>query len=273
MVIQKIGRAWRKALQACSDFIDEYPDYDMDILFTIPDPQILQIGLAELEAQAKNADVQQETKPVDETTDDDLLTSADGNALKIAIDAVKNATEAKWHSDRETNGVMEFPYPEYPNGIWSIASIFESDSENLENYKQYCEGVLPTEMNVRQIRTMLTHLVRGEKFCDGYINKYLEDHYLLKLLLRLDDLLIDYYQRHQLPVELRYKNPVFWYEMDQNGTPVLVKGNGERITTDRSNEMYEQSCQSQQGWQRAILYIDMIHEWDATGFAATMDAT
>ena len=44
----------------------------------------------------------------------------------------------------------------------------------------------------------------------------------------------------------------------------VLKGNGERFTTDRSNEMYERSCQSQQGWQRAILYMDMIHEWDAT---------
>ena len=51
-------QAWRKALQACNDFIHDNPDYDMDILFTIPDPQILQMGLAELKAQAKNADVQ-----------------------------------------------------------------------------------------------------------------------------------------------------------------------------------------------------------------------
>lgn len=155
---------------------------------------------------------------MDETTDGDLLASADGNALRIASDAVKNVTDTKWNLDRKTNGVMEFPYPEYPNGMWSIASIFESDSEYLENYKQYCEGVLSTEMNVRQIRTMLIYLVHGEKYCDGFINKYLENHYLLKLLLRPDDLLIDYYQRHQLPVELRYKNPVFWYEMDHHRT-------------------------------------------------------
>ena len=213
---------------------------------------------------------------MDETTGGDLLASADGNALKIAIDTVKNATDTKWNLDGKTNGVMEFPYPECPNGMWSIASIFESDSEYLENYKQYCEGVLSTEMNVRQIRTMLTYLVRGEKYCDGFINKYLENHYLLKLLLRLDDLLIDYYQRHQLPVELHYKNPVFWYEMDQNDTPVLVKGNGERLTTNTNNMNKvgnPSQRQSQQGWQRAVLYMDMIHEWDATGFAATMAAT
>ena len=72
-------QAWRKALQACNDFIHDNPDYDMDILFTIPDPQILQMGLAELKAQAKNTDTHQETKSVDETTDDDLIVAYDQN--------------------------------------------------------------------------------------------------------------------------------------------------------------------------------------------------
>ena len=72
-------QAWRKALQACSDFIHDNPDYDMDNLFTIPDPQILRMGLAELKAQAKNADVQQEKKVVNETTDDDLIVAYDQN--------------------------------------------------------------------------------------------------------------------------------------------------------------------------------------------------
>ena len=236
----------------------------MDNLFAIPDPQILQMGLAELKAQAKNTDTHQETNSVDETTDDDLLSTLNGKALKTAIDSVKTVGKIQWKGGKESDGIMEIPYPDDPDEIWVSFSIFDPDTDYSDNYEKYCKGILPTDMNVRQIRTMLTYLVRGEKYCDGFINKYLENHYLLKLLLRLDDLLIDYYQRHQLPVELRYKNPVFWYEMDQNGIPALVKGNGERFTTDRSNEMYERSCQSQQGWQRAILYMDMIHEWDVT---------
>ena len=75
-------------MQACNDFIHDNPDYDMDILFTIPDPQILQMGLAELKAQAKNADVQQEKKVWNETTDDDLLSSLNRKALKTAIESV-----------------------------------------------------------------------------------------------------------------------------------------------------------------------------------------
>ena len=196
-------QAWRKALQACNDFIHDNPDYDMDILFTIPDPQILQMGLAELKAQAKNTDTHQETNSVDETTDDDLLASADGNALKIAIDAVKNATDIKWNSDRETNGVMEFPYPEYPNGIWSIASIFDPDTDYSDNYEKYCKGILPTDMNVHQIRTMLTFIERGERFCDGHVQRYLENNILLKLLLRLDDLIVANDQKRSAPEETK----------------------------------------------------------------------
>ena len=46
-------KAWRKALQACMDFIKDHPDYDIDIHFAIIDDDILKLGLetyAELKA-------------------------------------------------------------------------------------------------------------------------------------------------------------------------------------------------------------------------------
>jgi len=36
--------AWRKALQACMDFIDANPDYDIDIFFAVLDDKILAMG-------------------------------------------------------------------------------------------------------------------------------------------------------------------------------------------------------------------------------------
>ena len=47
-----VDQAWRKALQACNDFINNNPDYDIDILFTVIDPKILQMGINELNRQA-----------------------------------------------------------------------------------------------------------------------------------------------------------------------------------------------------------------------------
>lgn len=196
-------QAWRKALQACNDFIHDNPDYDMDILFTIPDPQILQMGLAELEAQAKNADVQQETKPMDETTDDDLLSTLNRKALKTAVDSVKTVGKIQWKGGKGSDEIMQMPFPEYPDEIWASFSILEPDTGYLENYEKSCKSVLPTEMNARQIRTMLTFIERGEKYCDGHVQRYLENNILLKLLLRLDDLVLAYDQKRSAPEETK----------------------------------------------------------------------
>lgn len=120
---------------------------------------------------------------------------------------------------------------------------------------------------------MLTYLNRGERFCDGFVAERLENKTLLKLLMRLDDLLIRYYQKHNLPIETRYHNPVFWYEMDQKKNPVLVKGNGEKLTISEKSDLFDQTEQSQQGWQRAKLFMELNEIWDATAFGATMSAT
>lgn len=45
-------RAWRKAMQACNDFIAANQDYDIDITFAVLDDSILQMGFAERERQA-----------------------------------------------------------------------------------------------------------------------------------------------------------------------------------------------------------------------------
>ena len=50
-----VDRAWRKAVQACNDFIRENPDYDIRIIFTVLDDSILEAGketLREIVGQA-----------------------------------------------------------------------------------------------------------------------------------------------------------------------------------------------------------------------------
>lgn len=46
-------QAWRKALQACQDFLKKNTDYDIDILFAVLDDHILKMGREELERQKK----------------------------------------------------------------------------------------------------------------------------------------------------------------------------------------------------------------------------
>ena len=268
-------KAWRKALQACNDFIENNPAYDMDILFTVLDDQILQIGMEELKKQTNSR--AEEPKPAEKRTfpvfsDDQLLEKLKGKALKKAIEGVRKSEKISWFGGK-TGEVTIGPYPEYPEGFWDSFSVLEPDQQYMEHYIQDCAGMLPSEMDIQQVRAALTYISRGEHFSQGFAVDYLEDKTLLKLLLRLDDLLIRYYEKHRLPADARFNNPVFWYEKNEDNTPVLVKGNGERLSISETNSMFEKTAQMQQGWQRSMLYMEYDNIWDATSFAATMNAT
>ncbi len=39
-----VDKAWRKAVQACNDFIQNNPDYDISIIFAVLDDKILETG-------------------------------------------------------------------------------------------------------------------------------------------------------------------------------------------------------------------------------------
>ena len=39
-----LDKAWRKAIQACDDFLRKHPDTDLQIVFAIPDPKVLAAG-------------------------------------------------------------------------------------------------------------------------------------------------------------------------------------------------------------------------------------
>lgn len=264
-----IDKAWRIALQACNDFIEKNLDYDMDILFAVIDEQILQIGKNELQRLADKKKARYFSTYENEL----LLEKLDGKALGHAIKGVQMSSRENWLNWEQKDDKDLELFSDYSKEVWEMFSIFEYDYEGLDHYNQYCEGVLPTDMNVQQIRTMLTFLRDGEHSHNGFISEYLNNGVILKMLLRLDDLLIGYYQKHNLPLEMRYHNPLFWYEMDNNQNPVLIKGNGKKLTIIDKSEQCNKTKQSQQGWQRAVLFMRLNNMWDSTGFGATMSAT
>ncbi len=44
-------QAWERALKACSDFLKEDPDYEMDIIFAVLDDHIMKLGEIEMKNQ------------------------------------------------------------------------------------------------------------------------------------------------------------------------------------------------------------------------------
>ncbi len=54
-----VDKAWRKALQACNDWIVKNDDYDIDIVFAIIDDRILKVGMEtakDLDIEVRNSD-------------------------------------------------------------------------------------------------------------------------------------------------------------------------------------------------------------------------
>ena len=39
-----LDKAWRKAIQACNDFINNNPTYNIDIIFAVIDDYVLSVG-------------------------------------------------------------------------------------------------------------------------------------------------------------------------------------------------------------------------------------
>ena len=83
-------------------------------------------------------------------------------------------------------------YPEYPEGVYDIFDFLGHDYNYRFTMEEWPENLLPTDMDIWQIQTALTYLARAERFCDGVIAGAIDDGTLLKLLLRLDDILNAY---------------------------------------------------------------------------------
>lgn len=94
---------------------------------------------------------------------------------------------AKWVGEPH-----QLAYPLYPEGMKLYELICYMGGFDLEydaHIKEiFIANLLPSDLSFQQIRTYLTFIYRGEKFCDGHIDEHMKNLILLKLCLRLDDL-------------------------------------------------------------------------------------
>ncbi len=90
----------------------------------------------------------------------------------------------------ETKPVIEMGrYPEYPEEVDIALGMLETDYDYASHCQKINEkGIQPEEMNIKQIRAMLTSFLRGERFCTGYIAEFVENGMLLRLMKRLKEL-------------------------------------------------------------------------------------
>lgn len=122
-------------------------------------------------------------------TGDSLLVSIDKEKLWQCIELLCKIRKIEWKTPPSKNGLNYFPFPIYPEGIWQVFNLMKPDRDYGKHMEQQPRNIVPSEMSVEQINTRLTLIQRSERFGDGNVAAEIENGNLLKMLLRLDDLL------------------------------------------------------------------------------------
>jgi hypothetical protein len=155
----------------------------MEVYFAVLDDGMLELG-------------NQVYKDLFDNTDDYILDSVDRDKLWECIEVLCRIRKIEWKEPasqvktKDGKNMLTVSYPDYPQALSQVFEVLGVDHNYVHNMERLEKGLVPTEMSASQIKTMLTAINRGERFCDGNIAGALEDGTLLKLLLRIDDLLI-----------------------------------------------------------------------------------
>lgn len=171
--------AWEVALKA----VDESTyQGDMEVYFAVLDDEMLKLGQQVYDSLFGNSD-------------NAILKSIDRSKLHKCIEDLCRIRKIEWTPSKvqgkteDGKEILTLPYPIYPPEIFEVFELMKPDYQYTDNIKKFPDGLLASDMTAGQIRTMLTYIDRGERFCDGNIAAEVDNCRLLKLLLRLDDLL------------------------------------------------------------------------------------
>ena len=89
---------------------------------------------------------------------------------------------------------LHFPYPRYHPDVTAFIKVASKpvwcdyDYIPLEAYGMLSDPERVANANLMQVKTMLTYIVRGERFSDGHWAAMIEHGYLCRLLKRLEKL-------------------------------------------------------------------------------------
>ncbi len=166
--------AWQVALRAVADSLDSL--VDMEVYFAVLDDSMLAMGREVYRTMFDN-------------TDELLLASIDKEMLWQCIEMLCKIRKIEWKAPPSKDGISYFAFPVYLEELWQVFNLMDPDRDYGTNMEKQPRRIVPSEMSVKQINARLIWIQRGEYFCDGNIAAEVENGNLLKMLLRLDDLL------------------------------------------------------------------------------------
>ena len=95
---------------------------------------------------------------------------------------------------KDEDGVIAFPWPEYEGVVDEFMDCSRRDCWiDCDYVPQEVEKLIESEeaikrATLRKIRAMLTYVLRGERFCDGWWGHMIEGGYVRRILERLAEL-------------------------------------------------------------------------------------
>lgn len=195
----ELGSMWRKIfrllIQAEPAWTSCLPD--RRIFFVTENELVCQIGRLILheELDARQKKLSEKAMRNEQQKSEYLLAkSIDREKLAEYILQLYEIRQIQWVPPKQLeDGVWQFGYPVYPKELFPILHLMEPDYQYSDHIKQMKKQKLRfSELSLSQIQTYLTYLHRGERFCDGLIAEAVNHGTLLKLLLRIHDLINPY---------------------------------------------------------------------------------
>ena len=97
----------------------------------------------------------------------------------------------KWHGGETKDKVMHVLWPEYDEAVDRFIEVVHKDCWIDRDYvsadvpSMLVDESRITTAGLREIKSMLTFCVRGERFCDGHLGDMIEGGYVTQILERL----------------------------------------------------------------------------------------
>lgn len=145
----------------------------------------------------------------------------------------------QWKKPKKNeDGTYTMPFPMYSKEVDKWVRVFYElelmDKNYIENYDKYIKNKNIEDLSAYEILSYFTHIIRGERFCDGMIASALESGLIEKLEKILFSCLVKYKEvDNENANEINEKNIMFltlaeWGAMGEpNAIEVITKTNDE----------------------------------------------
>ena len=147
--------------------------------------------------------------------------------------------KVEWQSSKENeDGSFTMPFPKYDKTIYDWIEAFYNlkllDHNHLENF-DYIKDKNIEDLNFDEILSYLTHIIRGERFCDGMIATNLENGTIELLEKKLFSYLIGFIEIDDNNLNDFEEKDVMFFSLAEGGA--MGEPNGIEIITKKENDI------------------------------------